>query len=101
MSYSAHEEGDWAMIDEVKEQRSLIRNFIARNLLFSDGGFEYADDASFLDEGIIDSLGVIELVTFVEKQFGVSVADHELVPDNFDSVAKLDSYIQRKRSAVA
>jgi len=96
MSYSAHEEGARAMIDEGKDQRSLIRNYIARNLLFSDGAFQYDDKDSFLDEGIIDSLGVIELVTFVEKQFGISVADHELVPDNFDSVAKLDAYVQRK-----
>jgi acyl carrier protein len=77
----------------------LIRDFISKNLLFSDGGFHYADDASFLDEGIIDSMGVIELVTFVEKQFGVSVADHELIPDNFDSVRKLEAYVQRKLNA--
>jgi len=87
------------MIEEMNNHFSLIRDYIAKNLLFSDSGFNYDDDASFLDEGIIDSLGIIELVTFVEKQFGVSVADHELIPDNFDSVRKLDAYIRHKLAA--
>ncbi|MBI1751992.1 MAG: acyl carrier protein [Acidobacteria bacterium] len=73
-----------------------IQDYIAKNFLFSDQGFQYGDDASFLEEGIIDSLGIIELVSFVEKKFGVSVADHELLPTNFDSVAKLSAFITRK-----
>ena len=73
-----------------------IREFISRNFLFSDKGFQYGDDASFLREGIIDSLGIIELVAFVEKQFGISVADHELLPNNFDSVSQLSSFITSK-----
>ena len=73
-----------------------IHDYIARNFLFSDQGFEYDDGASFLEEGIIDSLGIIELVAFVEKKFGISVADHELLPDNFDSVTKLNAFITRK-----
>jgi acyl carrier protein len=85
------------MMDDANNHVALIRDFISKNLLFSDSGFQYDDDASFLDEGIIDSLGIIELVTFVEKQFAVSVADHELVPDNFDSVKKLDTYIRHKQ----
>ncbi len=73
-----------------------IRDYISRNFLFSDKGFNYGDDASFLEEGIIDSLGIIELVTFVEKKFSISVADHELLPNNFDSVRKLSSFISSK-----
>ena len=75
---------------------SDLREFIARNFLFSDKGYTYGDDASFLESGIIDSLGIIELVTFVEKTYGISVADNELLPENFDSVAKLGSYIVNK-----
>jgi acyl carrier protein len=75
---------------------SELREFIARNFLFSDKGYTYGDDASFLESGIIDSLGIIELVTFVEKTYGISVADNELLPENFDSVAKLGSYIVNK-----
>lgn len=73
-----------------------IHDYISRNFLFSDKGFQYGNDASFLEEGIIDSLGIIELVAFVEKRFGISVADHELLPENFDSVNKLCSFITSK-----
>jgi acyl carrier protein len=76
-----------------------IRAFIASNLLFSSDGFPYSDDASFLREGIIDSLGVVELVAFVQKQFGVTVAQSEVIPDNFDSVAKLAAFVRRKLAA--
>lgn len=78
-----------------------IRAYIAQNLLFSSDGFPYDDDASFLAEGIIDSLGVIELVTFVEQTYAISVADHELVPDHFDSVNRLAGYVERKLGAGA
>ena len=77
-----------------------IRNYVAQNLLFRDNGFGYADDASFLQEGIVDSVGVLELVLFVEQTFGVDVDDQDITPDNFDSVSKLANYIRRK-SAVA
>lgn len=74
----------------------VIRDYIAQNLLFSEDGFHYSDDASFLKEGIIDSLGVMELVTFVEQEFGISVLDREIIPENFDSVNKLSQYIREK-----
>jgi acyl carrier protein len=73
-----------------------LREFISQNFLFSDQGFKYGDDTSFLREGIIDSLGVMELVTFVEKQYGIAVADQELLPSNFDSVNRLSSFITSK-----
>lgn len=76
-----------------------IRDFIAQNLLFSDSGFTYSDDASFLQEGIIDSLGVMELVEFVQKTFGFKVEQHEVVRENFDSVARLATFVRRKRGA--
>jgi acyl carrier protein len=73
-----------------------VREFIAKNLLYSTQGFPYADDASLLREGIIDSLGVVELVEFTQAQFGVKVDQQEVIPDNFDSVARLAGYIRRK-----
>ena len=82
---------------DVDEVAPRIREFISRNFLFSENEFPYGDDSSFLGEGVIDSLGIIELVPFVEKQFGIAVADHELLPGNFDSVRKLTSYIARKQ----
>ena len=73
-----------------------IKQYIAENLLFSDNGFGYDDDDSFIQKGIIDSVGVLELVAFVNKRFGVDVYDHEVTLDNFNSVNKLSNYIRKK-----
>ena len=75
--------------------QAQIRDYIAQNLLFSDDGFGYSDDASFLEEGIVDSVGIMELVMFLEENFGLTVDDEDLTPDNFDSVNKLAAYIER------
>ena len=73
-----------------------IKDYIAKNLLFSEDGFSYSDDTSFLQEGIVDSVGIMELVAFVGDQMGVEVEDQEIVPDNFDSVSRLAAYVRRK-----
>ncbi len=73
-----------------------IRQYIADNFLFSDDGYQLSDDASFLEEGIVDSTGVLELVMFVEETFDVMVEDEEIVPESFDSVSRLATYIRRK-----
>jgi acyl carrier protein len=81
------------MADPDPVQLALHR-FVVSNFLFDSG--EVDDDTSLLGEGIIDSTGVLELVTFVEGQFGIGVADDELVPENFDSIAGLADYVHRK-----
>jgi len=83
---------------QISEQ---IRQYIAKNLLFSESGFPYADDASFLNEGIIDSIGVMELVSFVGQDFDVSVEPDEITPENFDSVARITRFVERKQVAKA
>jgi acyl carrier protein len=75
---------------------STIRQYISHNLLYSDDGFPYLDDDSLLEKGIIDSMGVMEMVVFVEQEFGVSVPDRDITPENFDSVNKLAHYINTK-----
>lgn len=79
---------------------SDIQRFVADNFLFSDGVFGYDNDTSFLREGIIDSLGVMELVGFVETRYGIRVAPHDVTPDNFDSVTKLARFIRGKLSLI-
>jgi acyl carrier protein len=78
---------------KVKER---IKDYIAKNLLFCNDGYGYTDDASFLEEGIVDSQGVMELVMFVEEEFQINVDDEDITPDNFDSVSLLADYINRK-----
>jgi acyl carrier protein len=73
-----------------------VRQYIADNFLFSEDGYQLSDDVSFLEEGIVDSTGVLELVMFVEETFNVTVEDEEIVPENFDSVSWLAAYIRRK-----
>ena len=73
-----------------------IRQYVADNFLFSDDGYQLPSDASFLEEGVVDSTGVLELVMFVEETFNVTVEDDEIVPENLDSVAQLAAYIRRK-----
>ena len=78
-----------------------IRDFIATRLLYSNEGFTHADDASLLKEGIIDSLGVVELVEFLQAHFQVKVEQQDVRPDNFDSVAKMAAFVRRKRGGPA
>jgi acyl carrier protein len=85
----------------MKEVEGMIRAYIAENMLFTDNGYPYSDSASFLEEGIVDSMGIMELVMFVEENFHITVEDEELVPDNFDSVSRLAAYVRTKSPAVA
>jgi acyl carrier protein len=84
---------------ESQQIEPAIRDFIATRLLYSKDGFTYADDAPLLREGIIDSLGVVELVEFVQAHFRVQVEQKDVRPDNFDSVAKLAAFVRRKQGA--
>jgi acyl carrier protein len=78
------------------EIETSIKDYIAKNLLFSQDGFPYADDTSFLQEGIIDSLGVMELMAFVKTSYQVAIDPLEITPDHFDSVTKLAAFVRRK-----
>ncbi len=76
-----------------------IRKFIVDNLLFGEEDHALDGDDSFLERGIIDSTGVLELVAFVEGKFGIKVKDAELIPDNLDTVNNLVRFIGRKTGA--
>jgi acyl carrier protein len=84
----------------VSTPEEVIRTHIAHSILFSKT-YPYADDASFLEEGIIDSMNVMELILFVEEQFGLEVTDDEIVPDNFDSVARIAAFVRQKNAVAA
>ena len=73
-----------------------LREFITENFLFGQD-IALADDDSFLEQGIIDSTGVLELVTFIEDKYQITVDDSELVPDNLDSIERLVRFVQSKR----
>jgi acyl carrier protein len=79
------------------DNSSKIREFIVENFLFGDGE-TLREDTSFMQEGIIDSTGILELVFFLEEAFGVTVEDDELVPENMDSLQNITRFIDRKLS---
>ena len=57
-----------------------------------------SDDYSLLTSGIIDSLGVLDVVSFMESEFNVNVADEELIPENFQSIDNMAAFVERKQS---
>ena len=79
------------------ETEERIRRFIIDNFLFGEDDPAFSNDASFLQQGIIDSTGVLELVTFIETEFGIELKDNDLVPANLDSVDNLVGFINAKK----
>lgn len=73
-----------------------IRAFIFDNFLFDADDSALQNDTSFLEHGIIDSTGVLELVDWLEEEFNITVDDEELIPENLDSVIFLSAFIVRK-----
>lgn len=80
------------------DTKETLRQFITTNFYVPDPS-ALGDETSLLDQGIIDSTGVLELTAFLESKFGIQVADDELVPENLDSIAALVAYVGRKSGA--
>ena len=78
------------------EVSAVIRQFIIENFLFEEDP-TLKEETSFLESGIIDSTGILELVSFLEEKFGISVADEELVPENLDSIGNVVAYLKKKK----
>jgi len=78
----------------------LIRAFVIENYVFGQE-MTFADSDSFLESGIIDSTGVLQLVTYLEETYGITVEDDELTPDNLDSVDSVAVYLSRKLNGSA
>ena len=78
------------------DTRQKIRDFIVENFLYgSDDGF--GDDESFREKGLIDSTGILELIAFLEEQFGIRIEDDEIIPENLDSIASLVPFVEAKK----
>ena len=84
---------------EASAVEAKVRGYILENLLFTSDAAQLPNDASLLDRGIIDSTGVLEIVLFLESEFGVKVQDSQMLPENFDSVNNIVNFIQRLKSA--
>ncbi len=85
-----------ALNNEFDQIREQVREFVIQNFMFGQGGENLSNEASLLDEGILDSTGVMELMLFARETFEFEVEPEELLPENFDSVNNLTAYIARK-----
>lgn len=77
---------------EVQQQ---LRQFVIDNFLYGKAN-GLTDDTSFLDSGIIDSTGILELISHLEQRFSIHLEDNELIPDNLDSINKVVAFLSRK-----
>jgi acyl carrier protein len=73
-----------------------IRNYILENYLFTDDQSALVNGDSFLDKGILDSTGILEVIYFLEDDFGIKIEDEEMIPENLDSVNNILSFLKRK-----
>ncbi|KPK56671.1 MAG: acyl carrier protein [Acidithiobacillales bacterium SM23_46] len=76
-----------------------IRDYILQNFLFSQDQSLLNSTDSLLAKGIIDSTGVMEMITFLQEEFGITVEDSEMVPENLDSVNRISAFVARKQAA--
>ncbi len=70
----------------MEEISNIIRDFLFENYLFGYDENEFSNDSSFLDFGVLDSTGIVELIAFIEGEFGIEISDNEIIPENMDSV---------------
>ncbi len=77
---------------------ATLREFVSRNFYVPDGQV-LGRDESLLDQGIVDSTGILEVVLFLEESYGIEVDDDEIIPENLETLAALAAFVERKRTA--
>ncbi len=76
-----------------------VRDYILENYLFTDDQSALNNADSFLETGILDSTGILEVIYFIEEDFDIKVEDDEMIPENLDSVDHIVAFISRKQAA--
>jgi acyl carrier protein len=84
-----------ALMQQETQTAQRIRSFIEENFLFGQA-YALQDSDSFLDGGVLDSTGILQLIAFLGETYGITVADEEVIPDNLDSIDKISAYLHRK-----
>ena len=78
-----------------------IKTYILENYLFTDDDSQLSSSDSFLEKGILDSTGILEVIYFIEDEYGIKVEDEEMIPENLDSVESLVVFVQHKQGLKA
>ena len=76
-----------------------VQEFIESNFQYKSDTDKISSDTPLLDSGLIDSAGILELVTFIETQFNVEVVDEDIIPDNFENINQIVSFINGKQGS--
>jgi len=82
------------------ELKRQVREFVTSNFYVADPK-TLEDRTSLLDQGIIDSTGVLEVIMFIESTFGMTVEDSEMLPENLDSIERIAAFVARKQVPIA
>ena len=83
----------------MENKRCVLRKFILENYLYTEDESALKDDDSFLDSGILDSMGILEVIDLLNEVFSIEVEDDEMIPDNLDSINDLLAFIKKKSLA--
>lgn len=75
-----------------------VREFISNNFLLHDDDSELNPEASLLEAGVIDSTGVLELVSFIETEFNFQIGEDEIIPENLDTINNIVNFIHQKNN---
>jgi acyl carrier protein len=81
------------------EHRQQVKRYVLENYLFTDDDKALSDQDSLIRKGIVDSTGMLELVTFLQERFGIRVADEEMIPANLESIDAISAFVARKLAA--
>jgi acyl carrier protein len=81
---------------DANEIQKQIHEYIVENFLFGDDAALESDDQSFLETGLIDSTGILELIQFLEETFEIEIEDEEMIPENLDSIARVTAFVGSK-----
>lgn len=79
-----------------KDVKDKLLHFFQDNFLYSETAEDIGADESLIDKGYIDSTGIIGLVAFIERAFNIKVYDHEIIPENFESLNNILAYVNNK-----
>ncbi len=79
--------------------KAQVRAYVQDNFMLGADPAQLRDDASFLDDHILDSTGFLELISYLEERFGIKIADEEMLPENLDGIDRVVQFVARKRAA--
>ena len=81
-----------------KETQDQVRNFVIENLLLGEEEENFTNGQSFLDSGLIDSTGILEIIGFLEDEYDITIKDDEMIPENLDSVERIVAFLEKRKN---